>query len=152
MSWLHPKHSAPQIQKSTSVRDPELVPFTNHPFSLLISAKKIHHMVDGPKFQVKLLQQYMYAVWGWIVVLKDHTLWHHLFEPLKQCLGGCQLHSNAEVEIAVCECLQMQEPSYCWDTVWNSCEDGTDASLFSRTLLWNIGGFSLWWFLFVAIT
>lgn len=51
----------------------------------------------------------IYAVWGCIVVLKDHTFWHNLFQPLKQCLGGCQLHSNAEVEFAVCECLQMQD-------------------------------------------
>jgi hypothetical protein len=151
MSCLYPKHFAPQIQMSTSVHDPEPVPFTNHPFNLLITTQKlfIWWMVHQVSSEITAT---IYALWGWIVVLKDHTLWHHLFEPLKQCLGGCQLHSNAEVEIAICECLQMQELDFYWDTVWNSYEDGTDASLFSWTVLWNIGGFSWWWFLFVAIS
>jgi hypothetical protein len=36
-----------------------------------------------------------------------------LFGPLKQHLGGQWFHNNEEVEGAVCEWLQMQEPNFC---------------------------------------
>jgi hypothetical protein len=87
MSCHHSKCSAPQTQKATGVHGPEPVPFTTRPVNLLISPQKFI-MVDGPSSSVAT----MYAIWGWIVVLKEHTLWCHLFEPLKQGLGGCQLH------------------------------------------------------------
>jgi histone-lysine N-methyltransferase SETMAR len=42
----------------------------------------------------------------------------HLFEPLKQHLGGRRFHSNGEVEMAVRERLRMQEPDLYLDGIF----------------------------------
>jgi hypothetical protein len=37
------------------------------------------------------------------------------FRPLNQHLGGHQFHNSDDVEMAVCEWLQMQDPDFCHD-------------------------------------
>jgi hypothetical protein len=66
------------------------------------------------KFPLRRLQHHLrtkIASGGDIVMLKSHTSRQvMLFRLLKQQLLGRQFHSKEEVEMAVCEYLQMQEP------------------------------------------
>jgi hypothetical protein len=41
-----------------------------------------------------------------------------LFGPLKQHLGGRRFHNNEEVEMAVCQWLQKQEPDFNRDEIF----------------------------------
>ena len=62
------------------------------------------------------------ACGGCIGVLKDHaTLMNHTFEPLKLHVGGGRNHSNEEVEMAVRECLWMQERYISATEFWSLC-------------------------------
>jgi hypothetical protein len=55
----------------------------------------------------------------------------------QQHLGGRRFHSNEEVEMAVGEWLQMQEPDFRRDGILNSCQDGTNALMCSGIMLKN---------------
>jgi hypothetical protein len=41
-----------------------------------------------------------------------------MFQPLKQCLAGCRLDKNEEVEMASRERFQMQEPDVYSDRIF----------------------------------
>jgi hypothetical protein len=41
----------------------------------------------------------------------------HLTGLLKQNLGGCQFHTNEEVEMAVCEWSWLQKPDFHYDRI-----------------------------------
>ena len=50
-------------------------------------------------------------------MLKDHTVTDDTFGLFKHHLGGHQFHSSEEVEMVLCEWLQMQETDFYHDRI-----------------------------------
>jgi hypothetical protein len=69
-------------------------------------------MQKSPVKQPQQLFCWMCAIWGSIVVLKDHTSWQIMcLGCLRNTWGGYWFHNDKEVEVALTECMQMQEPN-----------------------------------------
>lgn len=114
---------------TVKIRLVHLHPFTNSYFKLLITVELVTSQVWLEQLQISLLQGVILrhddanprsARWtrvDAVISLGACGPSILLFGPLKRHFGGHWFHSGEEVQMGICEWLQMQEPNFLLN--WN---------------------------------